>query len=210
MTTATKPTTTRFYCELHGLGYGCALCNGTNRDLTGEIGALYSGAYGVSGAPSSGYPDHTKAPAGSVIDPTYVSRITWVDGEIVVSGSKPTDDARSPVYGANAAPSDAEWCEQAPTKVTARATLYGPAYWSLRKLDFDVLGYLDAVAAGRLQWRPDPYLAEGWTFEQGIVDAWPGETTIPAPSPQERKRLRDGAPFRAGYRSERRQQALTS
>ena len=212
MTTATiQQPSPPIYCEFHGLGYGCALCLGTDRDISGAIGALPSGAYGVSGTPSSGYPDHDERPAGGVIDPTYTSRITWLDGEPVVTGAAPTDERQAPMPGLNAAPSDAEWCEQRPVAGVSRAKLYGPAIWSLRKLDFDVLAYLETSWLQRLQWQADPRLVESPTTAEGLLDAWPGETTIPAPSPQERKRLRDeGARPRIGYRSEGRQQTLSA
>lgn len=214
MTTATsdrRSTPPPLFCVTHGLGYGCAFCLGTDEDLTDAIGALPSGAYGGSGTPSSGYPDHDERPAGSVKDPTYVSRVTWDGEDLVITGSKPDDDRHAPVPGVNGCPSDVEWCEPAVAAGVSRAKLYGPRVWTLRKLDFDVFVYLETVWASRLQWRPDPRLVDGYTLEQGLEDAWPGETTIPAPSPQERKRLRElGAKSRIGYRSEGRQQQLAS
>ncbi len=224
MTTATdQQSTPPIYCgpEDHGLGYGCALCLGTNRNLSGYIeAAQYSGGWGVVGEPSSGYPDHDQAPAGSVIDPTYTSRITWVDGEPVVTGDRPGDDSERSTWtrlslgndtltlSDNPAPSDAEWVPMPSQAKARRAHHYGPRPYWLRKLDFDVLAYLEQQWASRLQWQADPRLAESPTTAEGLEDAWPGEVTVPVPSPQERKRRGDSAKSLIGYRSAARQYTL--
>ncbi len=202
MTTATtsQPSTPPIFCELHGLGYGCALCLGTNRDLTGYItAAQHSGGWGVVGEPSSGWPDHTQAAPGSVIDPTYSSRVKWVGEELVITGSKPVDDTVTHSPGLNGCPSSAEWVPMPNQAKAQRAHHYGPRPYWLRKLDFDVLAYLEQQWLSRLQWQADPRLVESPTTAEGLLDAWPGETTIPATTDQRSL---------IGYRSAARQYTL--
>ena len=81
----------------------------------------------------------------------------------------------------------------------------GRTYW-LFKLEFDAMAYLEARAEGRQQWRPDPYLVEGMTFDEGIEEPWPGETTVPAVSVRPGDRGRSWI----GYRSQGRQRELAA
>ena len=153
-------------------------------------------------APSSGWPDHDEAPNGSVADPTYTSRITWVDDQPIVSGPRPAERQHAAV-GGNVDLTDAQWVPQA-TPIPALPWYHQRgSYWYVNQLSFDVEAYLISQYQSRLQWQPDPALADGMTFERGIDEVWPGEGIRAYCSP------RNWADRRIGYRSAARQRALT-
>jgi hypothetical protein len=146
------------------------------------------GAAAVVGTPSTGWPDHTRAPNGSIRDPFYESRITWCpvfvhDPDLGCEDIHLSDGTWVPLSN------DCYWeCQMVDVIPVVRGdkpverdvpsvgtngcpndrdwvpepghpTLVDPGLYSVVRLPFDREAAGAERAAGRKVWQPDPATA---------------------------------------------------